>query len=136
MFLIMNYKAGVIQIAALEGFRARVRETMTRHSLRFDADLARASGLNRSTLANMWKKGRKALPYADQAVAIAKALDTTVEYLVTGLNGTEERRDPEVDAWLELARGRSKEELAELRGVVRSYVEQHFTRGGQTATGS
>ncbi len=51
---------------------------------RFDKEVARASGMNESTYANLWKGDRKGLPYADQAVEIARALKTTVEYLVKG----------------------------------------------------
>ena len=68
----------------MDEFKGRVLERMAASGIRFDKDVARASGINQSTYANLWKGGRKVLPHADQAVAIARALDTTVEYLVTG----------------------------------------------------
>ncbi len=72
------------EIATLEEFKGRVLERMAACGMRFDRDVARSSGINESTYANLWKGDRKGLPYADHAVAIARALDTTVEYLVTG----------------------------------------------------
>lgn len=46
------------------------------------ADVTRMTGIS-STVFSEWKKG-KSKPNADKLIKIAKCLDTTVEYLVTG----------------------------------------------------
>ena len=46
------------------------------------ADLSRITGLT-STVFSEWKSG-KSIPKTDKLIKIAKALNTTVEYLVTG----------------------------------------------------
>ena len=46
------------------------------------ADITRETGI-KSTVFSEWKKG-KSTPNADKLVKIARFLDTTVEYLVTG----------------------------------------------------
>lgn len=47
-----------------------------------DSDVAKATTITPSTFSD-WKKG-KSTPNADKLVKIARFLDTTVEYLVTG----------------------------------------------------
>ena len=49
-----------------------------------DAEIARQSGLNKSTFSD-WKSG-KGTPKADKLLPIAKCLGTTIEYLMTGEN--------------------------------------------------
>ncbi len=91
---------------------------------RFDKDVARASGMNESTYANLWKGDRKGLPYADRAVQIARALRTTVEYLVTGEGDQSiEPVDPEYLEFCRLLKGLSTRELAEARGYLSRYLE-------------
>lgn len=46
------------------------------------ADITKKTGI-KSTVFSEWKKG-KSTPNADKLVKIARCLDTTVEYLVTG----------------------------------------------------
>ena len=46
------------------------------------ADITRMTGIS-STVFSEWKKG-KSVPKADKLILIAKALGTTVEYLMTG----------------------------------------------------
>ena len=53
------------------------------------ADVTRATGVS-STVFSEWKKG-KSQPNVDKLVKIARYLDTTVEYLVTG---EDSRSDP------------------------------------------
>jgi transcriptional regulator with XRE-family HTH domain len=47
-----------------------------------DSDIAKITGITQSTFSD-WKKGKSA-PNAKKLVAIAKVLETTVEYLVLG----------------------------------------------------
>lgn len=54
-----------------------------------DADVARITGITPSTFSD-WK-ANKSSPNAQKIVAIAKALNTTAEYLVTGEYGYTER---------------------------------------------
>lgn len=87
-------------------------------------DLARATGLNMSTLNGYFKKGKKRVPFADDAVKIARALDTTVEYLVTGEGApTREIEDPEYLEFCRLLKGLPMRELAEARGYLSRYLE-------------
>ena len=46
-------------------------------------ELAAGTGISKNTIDN-YLSGQKSLPNAENAVKIAKFLDTTVEYLVTG----------------------------------------------------
>ena len=63
-------------------FGDRLRERMAVKN--FTAkDLGRHAGVEYRTVEG-WTSSRRSLPRADTAVAIARALDTTVEYLVTG----------------------------------------------------
>lgn len=50
------------------------------------AELARNAGLNSNTVGSWWSSSRAGRISVDDAVAIAKALGTTAEYLVTGKN--------------------------------------------------
>lgn len=47
-----------------------------------DSDIAKMTGITQSTFSD-WKKGKSA-PNAQKLVAIARILETTVDYLVTG----------------------------------------------------
>jgi hypothetical protein len=96
--------------------------------------LCRQTGISLNTLNSWIARDRK--PRIDEAYRIARALGTTIEYLVTGINAPPVERDTDLEGWLELAKGRSKEELAELRGVVRQYIADHFGSERKTATGA
>lgn len=61
----------------------RFEDLLKRKGLKV-ADLSRLTGLS-STVFSEWKSG-KSIPKTDKLIKIAKALDTTVEYLVTGEN--------------------------------------------------
>jgi integrase len=47
-------------------------------------ELGNAIGLPYNSISHWWKKQRKAFPTADDVLRVAKTLDTTVEYLLTG----------------------------------------------------
>lgn len=55
-----------------------------------DSDVARKTGITPSTFSD-WKKG-KSLPNTQKMVAIARALNTTVEYIVDGIEPYQGRR--------------------------------------------
>lgn len=59
----------------------RFEDLLKRKGLKV-ADLSRITGL-KSTVFSEWKSG-KSIPKTDKLIKIAKALNTTVEYLVTG----------------------------------------------------
>lgn len=63
-----------------------------------DADVARITGITPSTFSD-WKRGKSA-PNVQKIAALAKALDTTTDYLITGevppiRRGDERQRRPE-----------------------------------------
>ena len=63
-----------------------------------DADIARMTGITPSTFTD-WKQGKHA-PNVQKFAALAKALDTTTDYLITGeeppfRRGTERQNRPE-----------------------------------------
>lgn len=121
----------------LSGFLERVDILRMKMRLRSEKDLARASGINESTMHNFWRPDRKALPYADDAVRIARALGTSVEYLVTGEGPSgSERQDPDLEQICSLLRGLTHDQLVELRGMIRERIETHFKGAGAAATGS
>ena len=57
-----------------------------------DSDVARKTGITPSTFSD-WKKG-KSLPNTQKMVAIARALNTTVEYIVDGIDPYQGMRHP------------------------------------------
>lgn len=63
-------------------FRENVKRLMDKHGL-IAKELAIKAKISVNTL-NMYLGYKESLPNADIAVKLAKALDTTVEYLVTG----------------------------------------------------
>lgn len=86
--------------------------------------LAERAGVSLSTLNGWFKNDR--IPRADEATRVARVLGRTVEYLVTGQEPTTKQMPPELADLCQLLEGLSKEQLAELRGVVKSYVQQNF----------
>ena len=61
-----------------------------------DREISERTGIKPSTLSQWQIKDR--LPHAIEAVKIAKALDTTVEYLVTGQNDEYSSREKQLIA--------------------------------------
>jgi len=59
-------------------------------------DLAKATGLPKNTIDNLFKSTRKMLPYSDQLYLIANALGVSMEYLLTGEEIKPEIRDPDI----------------------------------------
>lgn len=99
------------------------------------------AGLQKSSVAHFFKQSsspKKHLP-ADVLAAIAGALGTTVEYLVTGQEPSAERLPPEIHAIVRLLQGLSPQQLAEVRGYLAGYLESRFGRaaegGAKSATG-
>ena len=79
-------------------FYERIQKILASKNMNF-ADLSRIIGISQPSM-NGWKNG--SIPRSDVGVRIAKALDTTVEYLVTG----EESEIPKeiLDAAYEISR--------------------------------
>lgn len=59
-----------------------------------DSDVARKTGITPSTFSD-WKKG-KSMPNTQKMVAIAKTLNTTVEYIVDGIDPYQNMRQQRV----------------------------------------
>lgn len=59
-------------------------------------------------------------------VKIAKSLDTTAEYLVTGEGKPKAEGNPTLEQMYEFLQRFSRDELIELRGVIRSHVMTYF----------
>jgi transcriptional regulator with XRE-family HTH domain len=64
------------------GFKENLKAEL-RYSGILVKELAAKSGIGKRTIDN-YLSGQNSLPLADAAVAIARSLDVTVEYLVTG----------------------------------------------------
>ncbi len=82
-------------------------------------ELARRTGINSHTLQGYWKNDR--IPRGDDLVRIAQALDTSAEYLITGLEhpGPFISDDPLVDQILKELQGRNRSELLMTLGALR-----------------
>lgn len=76
-------------------FRENVKRLMDKHGL-IAKELAIKAKISVNTL-NMYLGYKESLPNADIAVKLAKALDTTVEYLVTGENPVFVLENPKVN---------------------------------------
>ena len=76
-------------------FRENVKRLMDKRGL-IAKELAIKAKISVNTL-NMYLGYKESLPNADIAVKIAKALDTTVEYLVTGENPVFVLENPKVN---------------------------------------
>ena len=66
-------------------FRGRLRVLLDNKGL-YVKELAAKAGLKKGSIDNYFNRG--SIPTADVAVRIAKTLDTTVEYLVTGIESS------------------------------------------------
>ena len=66
-------------------FKERLRVLLDNKGL-YVKELASKAGLKKGSIDNYFNRG--SIPTADVAVKIAKALDTTVEYLVTGIESS------------------------------------------------
>ena len=71
------------------GFRENLKSELTYQDI-LVKELAEKTGIPKRSLDNYLRE-KGSMPPADYAVLIAKALNTTVEYLVTGINLTEKK---------------------------------------------
>ena len=93
------------------------------------ADLTRNTGIS-STVFSEWKKG-KSVPKTDKLIIIAKALNTTVEYLYTGENPSQIHLSPEETAIITAYRrvnDITKDNICLLLGVKRDSVANYEER--------
>jgi transcriptional regulator with XRE-family HTH domain len=99
-------------------------------------DLAHAAGLKPGTVESLFKKEKVRVPFADDACALARAVGTTVEYLVTGEEPpVQDEMTPELKEICRLLRARGRDELVELTGVLRGYIDAHFSGGRRIVPG-
>ena len=109
----------------LGAFLKRVEHCRIDAGISSDAGLAKKAGVNPNTLSAYGKRARKRFPTADDAVLIARALGTTVEYLVTGEHPPVEHPSPEIADICKLVSGLPTEDAREVRAIVRSYVDRY-----------
>lgn len=76
-------------------FRDRLRLLMQKRHMAVD-DLANLTGLPGNTLQNIWKASRKMFPYADDLYKIAKALNVSFDFLITGKEERSNVSDPDI----------------------------------------
>lgn len=76
-------------------FSDRLRSLMRKRHIKVD-DLASLTGLSGDTLQNIWKSTRKMFPYADDLYKVAKALNVSLDFLITGKEERSNVSDPDV----------------------------------------
>jgi transcriptional regulator with XRE-family HTH domain len=84
------------------------------------ADITRMTGIS-STVFSEWKKG-KSVPKTDKLILIAKALGTTVEYLMTGEKPEIPGFEPEHLELIELYSKLNKEQKSAILNMMRSFA--------------
>lgn len=89
--------------------------------------LAIEAEINVNTLQGYWSQKR--FPKGDDLIKIAKVLGTTAEYLVTGSHPPFQPYNPFVLEILSYIERFSRDELIEIKGVIRSYTMNFFRRG-------
>ncbi len=97
-------------------------------------DLGRQAGIEHRTIEG-WTSSRKTIPRADAAVAIAQALDTTVEYLITGEAPAGWRPPPRIEAIVDDLLILDDQELVTVRVMVHPLAEAHRTRAVSSGGG-
>lgn len=85
-----------------------------------DADISKNTGITKSTFTD-WKNG-KSKPNAEKLILIAKALGTTVEYLMTGEKPEIPGFDPEHLELIELYSKLNKEQKSAILNMMRSFA--------------
>jgi transcriptional regulator with XRE-family HTH domain len=85
-----------------------------------DAEISRICVFSKSTLSD-WKSG-KATPKTDKLILIAKALGTTVEYLMTGEKPEIPGFEPEHLELIELYSKLNKEQKSAILNMMRSFA--------------
>jgi transcriptional regulator with XRE-family HTH domain len=86
--------------------------------------LAQATDINENTLQGYWTKKR--FPKGDDLIKIASELNTTAEYLITGIQPPGSSDNPVLNDIIHLLQRFTRDELIEIRGVVRSYMMTYF----------
>ena len=84
------------------------------------ADITRMTGIS-STVFSEWKKG-KSVPKTNKLILIAKALGTTVEYLMTGEKPEIPGFEPEHLELIELYSKLNKEQKSAILNMMRSFA--------------
>lgn len=87
------------------------------YKLMSQKELAKKTEISYNTLQSWMTKDR--LPDASDSVRIARVLDVSVEYLVTGADSSKRRSDTEVDELIRDIRRLSSDDLSLARSVVR-----------------
>lgn len=106
-------------MGSFEGALRRLSHLMVEADISSNAELARRTGLNENTIRGWFKEGRKRYLLADDAVLVARALRTTVEYMVTGERAPVDGIPPELADLCRLLQAMSAEE----RSQVIAYAE-------------
>lgn len=85
----------VANIYDFDLFRRRLETLLHEQNLNREG-LANKMGVSKNTVDNIWKKGRKMFPYADDLHRMAKALNVSMDYLSTGQEERSKITDPDV----------------------------------------
>ncbi|AFG38633.1 helix-turn-helix domain-containing protein [Spirochaeta africana] len=89
--------------------------------------LAMESGINVGTVQAYWSKNRP--PKAEDLIRISRTLGTTAEYIMTGDNPPADTfLSPEVTEIAQSLEKLSREELIEVRAILRAYSLTYFRR--------
>ncbi len=94
--------------------------------------LAIEAEINANTLQGYWSQKR--FPKGDDLIKIADVLGTTAEYLVTGSHPPFHPSNPLVHGIISYIERFSKDELIEIRGVIRSYAMNFFRKTAHSDT--
>lgn len=97
---------------------ARIRDLIAAKGIT-SAELARRVGVTPTAVYN-WEIGSK--PRPESLAKIARELDTTIEYILTGLNGSRESRQETVSEIV----SRAEADLARAMGYVVGRVRVRF----------
>lgn len=131
-----NWEGGGFEIQDFEQALKRISHLMIEQKIGSNAELARRADINEHTIAGWFKDRRKRYPVSDDMVRVAQALDTSVEYLVTGDNpSAPEQRDPDIDQIIKLLEGLDHDQLTASWAVLKQFIDTNFKRQPDSETG-
>ena len=104
-------------------FINRLEHLLVDRGISSHAELARKANINVNTIAGYWKSPYR-YPRGDHLVQIARALDTTAEYLITGKESEKPIRDPLIQEVVEKLHAVTSDERQQILALVRAYSEK------------
>jgi transcriptional regulator with XRE-family HTH domain len=106
------------------GFRENLKSELAYRGM-LVKELSALSGISRHTLDN-YLNVRRNVPTAVNAVKIARALDISVEYLVTGQENPKNKSslDAEIDAFVQIVKRLNKNDRKMLYGIAQLFINR------------